>query len=80
MKNQFLLDMLCEKAYGAIKEKVGDDTYKEQYYKYISNLYGDFFEEIELEGESEEKINEIVDCYVKIELMCFERIFNYGKE
>ena len=63
-----LLHMLFQKTYPYVKVKLEDDKYKETYYIYLSNKYGRFFAEIDLEEESNEKIKEIVDCYSKIEL------------
>ena len=75
-----VLEMLFKKASRAIKEKIGSDEFKEEYHAYISNVYGPYFDEIAWEDENDESIKELVDCYVKCELMCFERSMNYGKK
>lgn len=63
MKNQ-LLEMLFEKTYGYVKEKLGDDIHKEQYYVYLSRKYSKILEEFHFEDSTLEERNEFFEKFV----------------
>lgn len=63
-----LLETIFEKTYYAIQAVLGDDdTFKKQYYMYLSNKYSKLLEEFAVE-ESDETVKAIVDSYVEDEL------------
>ena len=73
MKNaNKVIEMIFDRTYSSIKENFGDAIIKEEYYTYLSKTYGRFFEEIELDEESDEKLNEIVDEYAAYEMYSWE--------
>lgn len=63
-----LLEMIFKKTYYAIQVVLGENnTFKKQYYKYLSNKYSNLLEEFVVE-ESAETVKAIVDSYIEDEL------------